>query len=82
MITLGGFIWGIIVAVIGFLMVWKTHKFREHVGSLNMLFGYPQHSWLDWNLLGVIMVIVGIFMMFGLMQEIILLLAKGFFPTP
>ncbi len=78
MITLGGFIWGAIVVVIGIVMVWKTHKFREYVGNLNTLLGYPQFSWLDWNVLGVIMVIVGIFMMFGLMQEIIILLAKGF----
>lgn len=71
MITLAGFFIGLFLIGIGFLMIWKTRKWHEYVGSLNIVLGYPRLSWLDWNTLGIFLMIVGLLTTFGLVQTFI-----------
>lgn len=54
-------------------MVWKTHRWREYAGSLSDILGYPQLSWLDWNVLGVLIMLFGVIVMLGLFQAFIML---------
>lgn len=67
--TIGGFILGILIAGIGFLMLWQGHKFREYVGDLDEIF-QVNASWLDWPVLGAALIFIGIFVAFGLFQAI------------
>lgn len=64
---------GLLITAVGFFMVWKTHRWREYVGSLNDILGYPQWSWLDWNVLGVLTMVIGVVVMFGLLQTFLAL---------
>lgn len=59
---------GLIIFAVGFSMVWKTNRWREYAGSLNDILGYPQLNWLDWNGLGVIIMVLGVIVIFGLFQ--------------
>lgn len=71
MITLGGVVIGLLLIGIGFVMVWKTNRWQEYVGSLNLILGYPRLSWLDWDTLGVFLMFVGTLTLFGLVQAAI-----------
>lgn len=63
-------------------MVLKTNRWREYVGSLNDILGYPQLSWLDWNVLGVVIMVLGVIVAFGLWQTFLLLtLGRVFAPS-
>ncbi len=71
MITFGGFTIGLLMFAVGFTMVWKSHRWREYVGSINDILGYPQYSWLDWSFTGVVLMILGLLVASGLIQAII-----------
>ena len=71
--TLLGFVVGLFLVALGFLMVWKSHRWEEYVGSLNSIFGYPRLQWLDWDTLGVLLMVVGVLTMFGLFQAFLTL---------
>ncbi len=71
MITFGGFVVGLLIIGIGFVMVWKTNRWQEYVGSLNIILGYPRLSWLDWDTLGVFLMFVGALTAFGLIQTLL-----------
>lgn len=73
MITLGSFVLGLLIIAVGFFMIWKTHRWQEYVGSLNDILGYPQWSWLDWDTLGVLTMVIGAVVMFGLFQTFLML---------
>jgi hypothetical protein len=79
--TLLGFVVGLGLVGIGFLMVWKTHRWQEYVGSLNYILGYPRLSWLDWDTLGVILMISGVLTMFGLFQAFLTFVVSKLFAT-
>lgn len=82
MITFGAFVLGLLIFGIGFTMVWKTNRWREYVGSLSDILGYSQYSWLDWNLLGVIIMVIGVVVALGLFQTFIMLtLGRIFAPS-
>lgn len=53
--------------VIGFLAVWKTDWFLQNLGDLSMLFGSSQ-QWLSWKVVGLILMLVGFLVAFGLIQ--------------
>jgi len=73
MITLGGVVIGLLLLGIGFLMIWKTHSWRDNVGSLNIILGYPRLGWLDWNSLGVFLMVTGLLVGLGLVQDFLTL---------
>jgi hypothetical protein len=82
MITLGGFFLGLAIMGIGFLMIWKHNQWRQNVGSLRDLVGYPNIPWLDWGVLGVVLLAVGLLIAFGLLQLFITLTFGRFFQLP
>jgi hypothetical protein len=77
--TLLGFVTGLFLLGIGFLMVWKSHRWEEYVGSLNSILGYRHLQWLDWDTLGVMLMGIGVLTMFGLFQAFITLTIGKYF---
>lgn len=68
--TIGGFILGIAIAILGFFMVWKGHRWREYVGDLREIMQFSGMGWLDWPVLGAFLMFVGVMMAFGIFQAI------------
>ena len=75
MITAGGFILGMILIGVGGLMVWKSNRLRQTVGDLATLIGY---NWLDWPVIGVVAMLVGALIAFGILQTILGVVLGGF----
>lgn len=75
MITVGSFFLGLLLLVVGFVMVWKSNRLRLTVGDLASLLGY---SWLDWPIVGSLVMLVGAFVMFNLWQALALFLFGRF----
>lgn len=75
MFTIGGFFLGLLFLAVGFFMVWKAARLRQWVGDLTIIFDV---SWLDWPLLGIIVMAFGGLLITGLMQTILLLIFGGF----
>jgi len=78
MITFAGFITGLMLAGIGFTMVWRGNKWREYVGNLSAIIQYPNAGWLTWGVLGAVLMIIGFLMAFGLIQGLLTLMLGGF----
>ena len=53
---------------LGFLMLWKQYRWKQSVGSLYMILGYPSAQWLDWPFLGVALMICGFMLALGLLE--------------
>ena len=66
--TIGGFLIGAMLFGIGFLMVWRRRSFRAYVGDLGAFFDMPGSSWLSWEVLGSILMVVGFMVAFGVFQ--------------
>ncbi len=68
MITAGGLFLGLAFAAMGFLAVWKSYWFRQNIGDINELIGYPGATWLNWDTVGVFLLFIGLLTMVGLLQ--------------
>lgn len=68
---IGSFLLGLVFLVAGFLMLWRTRIFREFVGDLATVLGSPERTWLDWKLLGVIFMFVGMLLIFGILPRLL-----------
>jgi uncharacterized membrane protein YphA (DoxX/SURF4 family) len=79
MITFTGFVVGLLLIGLGFLMVWKTRRWQEYVGSLNIILGYPRSDWLDWNTLGIGLMALGLLLVLGLLQSFFALTVGSLF---
>ena len=71
MITFLGFFFGTIMMVIGFLMVWKTKWFLQNMGDLGQVFGAVGMQWMSWKLSGVVLLALGFFVAFGILNTIL-----------
>ena len=77
-----GFIIGIALLGIGFLMVWQRKKFNEYAGDLGSLFDMPGSSWLSWEVLGSALMVIGFMTAFGIFQVFAEKVIRGVvFPT-
>jgi hypothetical protein len=72
MITIGGFILGLFIAGLGFVMVWRRRWFQEYVGDLGTVLQFSKVDWMDWSILGVALLLIGFIVMFGLFQSLAL----------
>ena len=72
---------GLLLLGIGFLMIWRTRNWRDSVGSLNIILGYPRLQWLDWNSLGLFLMVVGLLVGLGLVQDFLNLTVNRLFRT-
>jgi hypothetical protein len=66
--TVGSFFLGLTFTVIGFLGVWKSYWFRKNIGDINELFGVTKMTWLNWDVVGIFLIVFGVIIMFGLFQ--------------
>jgi len=64
--TFGGFILGSIIFSIGFAAVWKTTWFLENLGDIGTMLGVYNKPWLSWKSFGLLFMIVGFLIAFGL----------------
>ena len=71
MITFAGFFFGAIMMAAGFMMVWKTHWFRNNLGDISELFGAFGLPWLSWKIAGILGLAIGFFVAFGIFETII-----------
>lgn len=73
--SFGGFILGALMMVAGFYMVARTNWFLENLGDLGTMIGVYGKSWMSWKLFGVILILAGFMVAFGLfgffIQEIL-----------
>jgi hypothetical protein len=80
--TLGGFLIGMVLFGLGFLMVWRRRDFRNYLGDLGAFFDLPGSSWLSWEVLGSALMFVGFMVAFGVFQLFAEKLLKSIiFPT-
>lgn len=66
--TLTGFIIGVLMMVVGFVCVRKTDLLLRYLGDISVLFGAMNASWLSWKIVGVILLLLGFMIAFGLFQ--------------
>ena len=76
--TFGSFLLGFFMMVIGFLAVARTNWFVEDMGDLSTVFGNGK-TWLSWKTLGLILLIFGFMLAFGLFQLFFEATIGGFF---
>lgn len=66
--SLGGFFIGLVMMAAGFLMVWKTQIFIQLFGDLGVAFGAVGAPWMSWKLFGVVLLLLGFLIGFGLFE--------------
>lgn len=76
--TTGGFLLGLVFAVVGFLAVWKSYWFRRNIGDINDIFSVSRITWLNWDTVGIFLIALGVIIMFGLFQAGAVLLLGPF----
>lgn len=69
--TFGGFILGLLMFAVGFVMIWRTRYFDDFFGDIGVALGLYNSSWFNWKTLGVIFMFVGFLVAFGLIQAFI-----------
>ncbi len=52
----------------GFLLVWQTSWFERNFGDIGAMLGVYGKSWMSWKMIGVMLLIVGFLIAFGLLQ--------------
>jgi len=67
--TLASFFIGVAMMVVGFLCVRKTDWLLRYIGDIGELFGALNASWLSWKIIGVILILLGFMIAFGLFQS-------------
>lgn len=66
--SIGGFFIGIIIMAIGFAAVRYTDWFLRNFGDLGEAFGAFNASWLSWKVAGLLLLLIGFLVAFGLVQ--------------
>jgi len=69
--TLLGFVIGIVLMALGFVIIYKTNYFLQWFGDIGEAFGAVGMPWLSWKVFGLLMLFVGFFVAFGLLQAIV-----------
>lgn len=64
--------------VVGYFAVARTNWFLENLGDLSAIFGEGK-SWLSWKLLGILFLIFGFLIAFGLLQLFFAVTLGGLF---
>lgn len=75
MVTIGSVLLGLGLIAVGVFMVWKGSRLRQWVGDIASIL---EVSWLDWPVLGVIVILLGGLLMTGLIQTILVRVLGGF----
>ena len=75
MVTIGSVLLGLVLIAVGSFMVWKGSRLRQWVGDIASIL---EVSWLDWPVLGVIVILLGGLLMTGLIQTILVGVLGGF----
>lgn len=66
--SIGSFIFGLVMMVVGFNIVWKTQWFLNNFGDLGDMLGLYGKPWLSWKTFGIFFMLLGFLIAFGLLQ--------------
>lgn len=77
--TFGLFLFGLILMVIGFLAVWKTYWFTQNLGEISDLLQFQTTRYVNWKTVGVVMMIIGFIIAFGLLDLFFEVVVSRFF---
>ncbi len=80
--TVGGFIFGLIIVVIGYMFVWKSEWLMQNFGRIGFAekhLGTSGGSRLMYKLIGIIIIIVGFLKATDLSESLLSWVAKTFF---
>ena len=66
--TIGFFLLGSVMMGAGFFMVYRTDLWREWFGDLGAAIGIYGSSWLSWKLFGIVLMLLGFLVAFGLIE--------------
>lgn len=66
--SFGGFIFGAFIMLVGFLAVYKTTWFEQNMGDLGTVVGVHDKPWLSWKVFGLVMLMLGFLIAFGLLS--------------
>lgn len=64
---------------VGFFMVRKTELLLRYFGDLSEVFGLANAQWMSWKVFGVVFIVVGFLVAFGLLQGFFNLTVGGLF---
>lgn len=65
--SLGFFILGALMMIVGFMAVWKTNWFLQNLGDIGQVFGAFNASWMSWKLFGVFLILFGFLIAFNIL---------------
>lgn len=77
--TIGGFIVGMVMMILGFFAVARTNWFLENMGDVSQIFGLQNAQWFSWKLVGIILLVLGFMIAFGLFELFFLSVLGGLF---
>lgn len=66
--TFGSFILGSFLFALGFVSVWKTTWLLNTFGDIGTMLGVYDKPWLSWKTFGLLFMLVGFLIAFGLFQ--------------
>jgi hypothetical protein len=66
--SIGFFLFGISLMAIGFFAIWKTPWFIENLGEISDLLQFQSTKYLNWKTFGLILMIMGFIIAFGLFE--------------
>lgn len=64
--SFGGFIFGALLMGFGFTMVYRTFWFEHNFGEINYVFGWYSATWLTWKTVGLLLMLIGFLIAFGI----------------
>jgi hypothetical protein len=79
--SVGGFLLGLIMMVLGFLMVRRTDAFLEYFGDVGEAIGSTDR-WSSWKVIGIICMLLGFLVAFGLLELLFHKTFGRFFAPP
>lgn len=77
--SFGSFLLGLLLLGVGFLAVWKTTWFRNNMGDPGIVFGLQNYPWMSWKLVGLLLMLLGFLIAFGLLQAFMAVTIGGLF---
>ncbi len=54
--------------IIGFMMIYRTNVFEQSFGDIGDALGFYNANWLSWKVIGMVLLIFGFLIAFGLLQ--------------
>lgn len=76
-----GFIFGAMIMAVGFMAVWKTDWFVRNMGDFGSAFGLSNSMWMSWKFFGMVAILIGFLIAFGLFQVFFTLTIGQLFTT-